>query len=346
MIDIGEDTVLVWGSGAIGSTIGAHLVQAGWPVVFVDINDPHLACIRNGALGIDGPVAQLSVGAPAGRPEEIAGRTRLILFAIRLYDMAEALPGALRHLSDDGIIVSCQNGLGALDVAAAAGADRTVAASFFLPADFNGPGHVTYASRARMSIGAVEKEAAPALSAVLAVLRDFESEVHVSEDILSVIWTKMAYGALLAAAAMDDGVTARFLRNERLRPLLVALMKEVVGVARASGHPAEDASWFAPNAFLSDNPRDHQACIDSVLDVLKTSAKQHSGPWQQIVLQKKRTEIVPQFAPMIALADRHGVGVPVTRCLLGLIDDMENQRRSVGPDTMDVLVQAVHGSVS
>jgi 2-dehydropantoate 2-reductase len=254
--------------------------------------------------------------------------------------MPAALPDALQHLAGDGIIVSCQNGLAALDVAKAAGAARTVAASFFLPADMVGPGHVTYGSRARMTIGRVGSGPSPDLAGVTDVLQDFEPTVHDSDDILSVIWTKMAYGAMLSAVAMDDGLTANFLRSEKLRPILVTLMREVVRVARASGHPAEDADWFAPNVFLSDDPRDYQRCIDSVLDVLKTSTKQHSGPWQSIVLHKRRTEIIPQFAPMIELAEAHGIAVPVTRRLLGLIDDLENQRRSVGQDTMALLLAA------
>lgn len=344
MIDVNEETTLVWGAGAIGSTIGAHLVRAGRKVAFVDVNEPHLECIRNGRLRIDGPVAQMTVGAAAGRPEHIAGRTRLLLFAIRLFDAPSALPMALEHLAGDGIIVSCQNGLGALDVAQAAGAHRTVAASFFMPADVNGPGHVTYGSRARMTVGRVASGDLPDLSRVLAVLRDFEPGVHDSDDILSVIWTKMAYGAMLTAVAMDDGLTAAFLKSERLRPILVKLMREVVLVARASGHPAEDADWFAPNLFLSDDPRDHQRCVDSVLDVLKTSTKQHSGPWQSIVLHKRRTEIVPQFTPMVALAEKYGIDVPVTRRLLALIDELETRRRAVGKETMDLLLASALAS--
>ena len=286
------------------------------------------------------------MGARSGRPEEIRGRANLVLFAIRLFDTAAALPGALEHLTSDGVIVSCQNGLGALDVAAGAGAERTIAASFFLPADFNGPGHVTYGSRARLTIGRVADGAKPDLEPVLSVLQDFEPDVHASDDILSVIWTKMAYGAMLAAVAMDDGLTMAFLQNERLRPILVTLMREVVRVAAVSGHPPEDATWFAPNAFLSADPRDHQRCVDSVLDVLKTSTKQHSGPWQHIVLHKRKTEIVPQFAPMVALAEKHGVPVPVTRRLLTLIDELENRRRSVGKDTMDLLLQTAVGQSS
>lgn len=330
--------VLVWGAGAIGSTIGAHLVKAGRNIIFVDVNDAHLAAIRDGRLSIDGPVAQITVGAPALRPEEVEGTFRLALLAVRLPHTMQAMAALLPHLAQDGIVVSCQNGLGARDVARAAGVERTVAASFFLPADYNGPGHVTYGARASLTLGTLDAERGPPLDGVLALFRDFEPDIHVSDDIFSVVWTKMAYGALLGAAAMDDGLTAKFLSDQRLRPIAVRIAAEVTAVAAASGHPAQDASWFQPNALGSSDPTRQQACVHVVLERLKGSSKQHSGYWTQIV-QGGTPELWVQFEPMLTLADAYGLAVPVTRKMLELIGDLEKGRRKLGPQTMDVLLE-------
>ncbi|MEQ8676998.1 MAG: 2-dehydropantoate 2-reductase N-terminal domain-containing protein [Aggregatilineales bacterium] len=35
-------TILIWGAGAIGGTIGAYLVRAGHEVVFVDVVAEHV----------------------------------------------------------------------------------------------------------------------------------------------------------------------------------------------------------------------------------------------------------------------------------------------------------------
>ncbi|MEP9378753.1 2-dehydropantoate 2-reductase N-terminal domain-containing protein [Aquabacter sp. CN5-332] len=330
--------VLVWGAGAIGSTIGAHLVKAGRDIVFVDVNDAHLAAIRDGRLSIDGPVAQMTVGAPALRPEEVEGTFGLALLAVRLPQTTQAMAALLPHLAQDGIVVSCQNGLGARDVARAAGVERTVAASFFLPADYIGPGHVTYGARASLTLGTLDPQRGPSLDRVLDVFHDFDPDIHVSDDIFSVVWTKMAYGALLGAAAMDDGLTAKFLSDPRLRPIAVRIAHEVTAVAAASGHPAQDAPWFQPNALGSSDPVRQQACVDAVLARLKGSAKQHSGYYTQIV-NGAVPELGVQFEPMLTLANAYGLSVSVARRMLELLSELEAGRRTFGPHTMDELLE-------
>lgn len=337
-VDEGE-AVLVWGAGAIGSTIGAHLVNAGRRVVFVDVNEAHLDEIRAGRLHIDGPVADFVVGAPAFLPGELSGNFNLILLAVRLHHTQKATAELLRHLTPDGVVISCQNGFGALDVAKVAGPERTVAASLFLPATFNGPGHVTYGARSSLTIGCVNGASGPDMQAGLTVLRDFAPDTHVADDILSVIWTKMAYGLLLAAAALEDGLTVKFLGDAELRPIVQALMREVVAVAAASGHPAQDADWFQPNAFVGRHPERQDACIAAVLARLQNSAKQHSGYWQQIVQLNRKTELLVQFAPMRLLAREHGVPIPVTSRLLDLIEQLEAGRRLAGRETMGELLK-------
>ncbi len=333
-----QKPILVWGAGAIGSTIGAHLVKAGRRVVFVDVNDAQVAAIREGRLTIDGPVVNLTIGAPAFRPEDVEGSFEMILLAVRLLHTNEAMAALLPHLSANGIVVSCQNGLGARDVARGAGVERTVAASFFLPADFNGPGHVTYGARASLTLGTLDAERGPPLDGVLDIFNDFDPDIHVSDDIFGVVWTKMAYGALLGAAAMNDGLTAAFLSDPRLRPIAVGIAREVTGVAAASGHPAQDAPWFQPNALGSSDPAGQEACIDAVLSRLKGSAKQHSGYWTQIV-QGRVPELSVQFEPMLTQAEAHGIAIPVTRRMLELLGDLETGRRSLGADTMDILLE-------
>jgi ketopantoate reductase len=46
--------ILIWGAGAIGGTVGAHLVRAGHSVVFADIVADHVAAIRDPAAFFPG----------------------------------------------------------------------------------------------------------------------------------------------------------------------------------------------------------------------------------------------------------------------------------------------------
>ena len=56
-------TVLVWGAGAIGGTIGAALARAGHDVLLVDRAADHVAAINRSGLEITGPIATYTVRA-------------------------------------------------------------------------------------------------------------------------------------------------------------------------------------------------------------------------------------------------------------------------------------------
>ena len=57
--------ILVWGAGAIGGTVGAYLIRAGEPVVFVDRDPDHVAAINAAGLAITGPIEEFRVQARA-----------------------------------------------------------------------------------------------------------------------------------------------------------------------------------------------------------------------------------------------------------------------------------------
>ena len=51
-----ENTILIWGAGAIGGTLGAYLARAGEDVLLVDIVEPHVEAMKRDGLFIEGPV--------------------------------------------------------------------------------------------------------------------------------------------------------------------------------------------------------------------------------------------------------------------------------------------------
>ena len=45
-----ENTILIWGAGAIGGTLGAYLARAGEDVLLVDIVEPHVEAMKRDGL--------------------------------------------------------------------------------------------------------------------------------------------------------------------------------------------------------------------------------------------------------------------------------------------------------
>lgn len=329
---------LVWGAGAIGSIVGAALLDAGRPVVFVDTDERQLDKIRSGDLVIDGVGGKRSYRAPAFAPGDAIGDFTLAFLCVRLNHNSQAIPAMAQHLSAGATVVACQNGFGAWDVAAALGPADTVVASFFLPANLREPGRVTYGSRADISLGCVEPGESPALDRAFEQLGAIDVDVHKVHDIRAVIWSKLCYGALLAAAALDDGMIAEFLANPRFRPIVLGIVREMTDIASATGHPAQDLDWFQPARIASRDVSVSELGIETTLARLRKSAKPVSGYWTQIVTHGRRTELELMFGPVLRDAERVGSRVPVLRMLMQLVADMEARRRTNGPELLELLL--------
>ena len=55
--------ITVIGAGAIGGTVGAHLLRAGHDVLLCDVDADHVAAINERGLRVTGPVEELTVPA-------------------------------------------------------------------------------------------------------------------------------------------------------------------------------------------------------------------------------------------------------------------------------------------
>jgi YhcH/YjgK/YiaL family protein len=147
---------LIWGAGAIGGTMGAHLARAGHDVTLVDTVDDHVAAINRSGLHITGPIADFTARIPAFTPSALAGRWDAIILATKAQHTDAAAHALLPHLSADGCVISAQNGLNELAIAAIVGAERTVGAFVNFGADYIEPGVVHYGGRGAVVVGEID----------------------------------------------------------------------------------------------------------------------------------------------------------------------------------------------
>src|SRR5258708_30991862 len=145
---------LVWGAGAIGGTLGAYLARAGHDVTLVDTVPEHVATINRSGLTISGPVAAFATSLPAFTPDTLCGAWDTIILATKAHH-TEAAARALRpHLTPTGCVVSAQNGLNELAIAAVVGEAHTVGAFVNFGADYLEPGAILYGGRGPAMVGA------------------------------------------------------------------------------------------------------------------------------------------------------------------------------------------------
>ncbi len=149
-------------------------------------------------------------------------------------------------LAADGCVVSLQNGLNELAIAAKVGERRTVGAFINFGADYLSPGVIHYAGRGAVVVGEIDGKVTPRAEALHRLLLQFDDRAMLTSNIWGYLWSKLGYGAMLIATALTDASIADCLASERHRPLLIALGREVMAVAVAAGIKPEAFNGFDP----------------------------------------------------------------------------------------------------
>ena len=338
------ERVLIWGAGAIGGTVGAHLKRAGHDVTFVDTVPEHVAAIADPARGlsITGPVDSFRVSAPAFAPEALQGTWDKVFLCVKAQHTMMACLALTGHLAPDGYVLSLQNGLCERVIAAIAGPKRTVGAFINFGADWLEPGTVLFGGRGAFVLGELDGTTTPRLQVLQALIRDtFEPDAVITDDIESYLWGKLGYAALLFAQALGQSGIADCLARPELLPLWRALASEVGAVAEAVGIHPRGFNGFDPAAFAPGATEDQaRASVDAMVAFNRLTTKTHSGIWRDLAVRKRRTEVDVQILPVVMEGGSYGVPTPKVRKLVTMIHEIEEGTRPMADDNLLELLAA------
>jgi len=333
--------LLIWGAGAIGGTIGAHLARAGHDVTFVDRVPDHVVAINGAGLRIEGPLAQFVARAPAFVPDDLIGEFEHVVLAVKAQDTADATRALAPHLSRDGYVVSAQNGLNELVIKSIVGDARTMGCFVNFGADYLEPGVIQYAGRGAVVLGEIDGRVTPRIGKLHRAFLDFDDAAIVTTNIWGYLWGKLAYGAQLFATALTNDSIADALADPSYRDIYIEIAREVMRVARARHITPEGFNGFDPHAFAPDADRAiAQRSLDEMVAFNRRSAKTHSGIWRDIAVRRRRTETDAQLGPIVTLGTEAGVATPLVSRLIELMHEVEDGKRPQSHATLDLLKAA------
>ena len=264
------------GAGAIGGTIGAHLIRAGHDVLLCDADPAHVEAINRRGLSICGPVENFTVQARAVLPDGLPAVLPRAAVATKSHHTAAAAELLRGRLAPDGYVVSFQNGLTTAALSAAVGPDRVLAAFVNFGADWLEPGLIMQGNVGTFRVG----EPGGGISERVRELAAALPYAEPTGNILGFLWGKEAYGAMLYAGAVSDLSIADSLADPRWRPLMLAIAREVLAQAPVR-----------PEAFDGFDPADLEASLARLVTFNRQSAKSHSGIYRDLVVRKRKTEV-------------------------------------------------------
>jgi 2-dehydropantoate 2-reductase len=335
------EPILIWGAGAIGGTLGAYWRRAGHDVLLVDKEARHVEACRTTGLAVEGPVGTFTQVVPAATPDEVEGVFRRIVLAVKAQHTQEALDALAPHLAADGFVLSAQNGLNEIAIAERVGPGRTMGCFVNFGADWLGPGQILYGNRGAVVVGEIDGSVRDRTREMHALLKAFEPDAVLTDDIWGYLWGKLAYGAMLFATALTpDSMAANFADPARA-PAWLALGREVAAVAKARGARPRGFGEFKPEAFAAGAAEAEALDVVAWLaDYTGRTAKTHSGIWRDLAVRRRRTEVDAQIGVMAQLAREKNIPTPALDRLVVLVHDVEDGRRPQSIETFNELLKA------
>ncbi len=294
------------GAGAMGSVFGARLRSTGVEVVLFDINEEHIQAVRTRGLTLgDAAGERLVAIAATARIAEVADADLALVLvdSNATADVAPLLPGVL---TNDGVALTLQNGIGNVEaLTAALGAQRVIAGSTFNSAAFVAPGHVRHTNVGPTVIGMPDGPPTDRVRALAAQLSAAGFPTVVSDNAMGHVWSKFVLNCAINPVAALTGLRpGQIARHPPTARLLERLLDEVLAVAAAKG-------IRLPEADLRSQVLDH-------------AFERYNRPSMlQHVESGRRTEIEALNGALVREANRLGISVPCNEAVWAAVSGID-----------------------
>jgi len=329
-----SNRMIVIGTGPIGGIIGGRLARAGHDISFVDIDREHVAAIRKDGLQVDVPDGAFNVKVNIAFPEDIEGKYDIGLIAVRSNYTPDALRTVLPHLTDNGLLVSMQNGINPPLLAEKVGVDRTIGMAIRMGCRKVAPGHVQTAIPGHLYIGHLHGKTTPQLDDLQRTLSQV-MDTEITDNILGVLWSKLTYTCLGYYGSMADASLVESCASEACRRNLTQFFAEVVAVGKASDARFISLAEYNPLDFHPSIPFEKRlAAVDQFAKSWKIEDRK--GPLRQI--QKGiKTEVDFTLAYVVRQGEKLRIATPLCRKVLDMIHELEQGMRKLGLQNYDEL---------
>jgi 2-dehydropantoate 2-reductase len=339
---------IIWGAGAIGGMIGANLVGTGEDVLLVDTVKPHVDAMNRNGLFIENEQGGFTVKVKASTPEEVVPPLNIVFVAVKSQHTESALKMIKPLMGKDGIVVSLQNGLNEELIAEQMSRERTLGALVNFSADYIAPGHILYGGEGSLILGELNGQVTERLKQ-LQVLLNKAMPTHMTDNLWGYKWSKVCYGSLLVATALvDEPVYEIVLHSDRVQKMLVALVCELLEVAKTYEIKIEPFDEFLPDQFWKALRGDQESLKDAMQTIAhhyRTQTKGKTGIWRDMAVKKRKTEVDALLGMIVRKGELKGLPCPLNQKLIQLINDIEDGKRPMQWKNLDELIKVQHAKI-
>ena len=297
----------IFGSGAVGGYYGAKLARAGHDVTFV-ARGAHLHAIRQRGLIVrSAALGDFTVHARAEEDPSRVGPVDVVVFAVKTYDNASAIPAIAPMLALGSTVVTLQNGVeSVVQLAECLGEEPIVGGTTYIATALAEPGVIEQTGvHRRIVIGEVFG-ALPRMSDRVKTIQQALSGADIQgeavEDGRIPIWEKFIFLVSLAGFTGASRLPlGPIWQDTDSRAQLLEGCREVEQVARAEGVPIAADIIERISTYLDGIPGSMRSSL--LIDLS----------------QGKRTEVEALHGAVVRRAARAGVRVPIMSTLYAVL---------------------------
>ncbi|MDR1915024.1 MAG: 2-dehydropantoate 2-reductase [Synergistaceae bacterium] len=301
------DTVSIIGLGAIGSSYSAKISDK--------IHPENIRVIASGTRAEHYKASGVTVNGvkyffPVYAPDDDVDPADLLIFAVKSYNLREAISAAVRHLGPDTIVLSLLNGITSERIIRDSYGTEGVLYSVVMGVDATRTdGGTSYSTLGVIPFGEARNEPGAFSNRVKLVAEFFERTgiaYEIPLDMTNTLWKKFMINVGANQISAILRAPYGILQQTRdARELVVSAMKEVLALAPSEG--------------VNLTERDIDDCL-AILDRLSPVGK---TSMLQDVEACRPTEVDIFAGTVLELGQKHNVQVPLNSILFRMIRALE-----------------------
>ncbi|MDJ0784019.1 MAG: ketopantoate reductase family protein [Desulfosarcinaceae bacterium] len=303
--------IAIVGCGALGSTFGGILTEAGADVLMVNPKTDHIDAVLRNGLKITEEGVERTVRVNLITDCTDADPVDLIIVLVKSNFTRAAIEGARPLIGQQTLAISCQNGLGNEEVLAEyLGADRVLSGKTYVGGVMTAPGQILVGRKEKLTVvGEMDGQITERLQAIRNLFNGAGFQTEVSANIRSLIWSKLLINVSTGAVTGLTRLTyGNLLQVPEAVACCTAAVAEALEVARRAGVE-----------LTVDDP---QEILDKAVEGLPFDFK---TSMLQDIERGAMTEIDFINGAVVRLGDQYGVPTPVNRTLVAGIKGVEHR---------------------
>ncbi len=344
---MGKKKIAIVGTGAVGGYAGAHMVQAGEDVTFIDPWPEHVETMRKSGLRVTHArdVAEFTVPVRALHltdVQQLAKETPVDIAFVctKSYDTAWATMLIRQYLAADGYVVSLQNCMNEETIAGVVGWGKTLGCiASSITVNLPDPGHIHRgagkggAAHTVFRTGEVHGRITERAQEI-GRLVGYADSAKVTGNLWGERWSKLVANVMGNGLSACTGLPgAQIVKTDALRRFSTRLGSEAIRVGQALGYSLEEILHLPPETIARAGEGDPAATeatdAQRFKDLGRVSGEQRPSMGQDM-LKGRRTEIEFLNGYVVREGEKLGMACRANAVLTDIVKKVE--RGELQPD--------------